>query len=57
MDVLRGADAADQPEDVQEVMKGINADDPLEMLAALGHVSVTNPYELRLAGEGAEAVG
>ena len=39
--------------DVQEVMKGIDADDPLEMLAALGDVSVTNPYELRLVGEGA----
>ena len=33
--------------------KDINSDDPLEMLAALGGLSVTNPYELRLAGEGA----
>ncbi len=40
-------------EDVQEVMKDINADDPLEMLATLGHVSVTNPFELRFADEGA----
>ena len=38
--------------DVQEVMNRINADDPLEVLAALGGISVTNPYELRLAGEG-----
>ena len=43
--------------DVQDVMKGINSDDPLEMLAALGGVSVTNPYELRVPGAGAEAVG
>lgn len=39
--------------DVQEVMNRVNADDPLEVLAALGGVSVTNPYELRLAAEGA----
>ena len=43
--------------DVQEAMKDINSDDPLEILAALGGLSVTNPYELRLAGDGAEAVG
>ena len=35
-------------EDVQEVVKSVNADDSLEMLAALGHVSVTNPYECGL---------
>ena len=40
-------------EDVQEVMKGISADDPLEMLAALGGRSVANAYELRFADEGA----
>jgi len=39
--------------DVQDVMSRVNADDPLEVLAVLGGVSVTNPYELRLAGEGA----
>ena len=39
--------------DVQEALKGINSDDPLETLATLGGLSVTNPYELRFAGEGA----
>ncbi len=39
--------------DVQDVMSRVNADDPLEVLAALGGISVTNPYELRVAGEGA----
>ena len=39
--------------DVQDVMKRINSEDPLEMLAALGGLSVTNPYELLLEGEGA----
>lgn len=43
--------------DVQEAIKSINSDDPLELLATLGGLSVTNPYELRLAGEGAEAAG
>ncbi len=38
--------------DVQEILKGINADDPLEMLAALGRTSVANTYELRFADEG-----
>lgn len=38
--------------DVQEIMKEISADHPLETLAALGRRSVTNAYELRFGEEG-----
>lgn len=38
--------------DVQDVMKNVDADDPLAVLEALGGRSVTNPYELRFAAEG-----
>lgn len=39
--------------DVQEVMEAekIDGNDPFEMLAKLGRLSVANSYELRLAGE------
>ena len=38
--------------DVQDVLKSVDTGDPLALLEALGGRSVTNPYELRFAGEG-----